>query len=384
VESADHPIAISPASGDWLPPSAAFTPAEIPRLFEADSPLLRRNPYALSAPSNTQRARRSDWKVFATFCAERQYLALPASPAVVAAFIETMSTPTATRPARAVATLERYISTIAHAHALAELPDPTRTAYVRGAYRQFARGRPTSQPKQALRWEHVQHALATLRTDSITWDLRAKALLAVAYSTMARRAELVALAVEDLSMYTTGDGTALIRMTKVGREEPRYLTPEVVTHLRTWLDHVQITSGPVFRRIENSGTVGRRALHPQEVAREFQRIARRLNATASHAEPAWPALRLGAHSTRIGAAHDLAAAGIDLTSIMHSGGWNDPKMPRYYTRELAAKDSGMARMARRRTAAELNAKAPLNSSLPVESQEGDVPPTGGSPDPPQP
>ena len=37
-------------------------------------------------------------------------------------------------------------------------------------------------------------------------------------------------------------------------------------------------------------------------------------------------------------------SGIDLTSIMHSGGWNDPKMPRYYTRELAAQESGMARM----------------------------------------
>lgn len=348
MESAEQPIAPSIAAGEWLPPSAAFTPAEIPRLFEADSPLLRRNPYALSAPANTQRARRSDWKVFTTFCAERQYLSLPASPAVVAAFIEAMSTPTATRPARAVATLERYISTIAHAHALAELPDPTRTAYVKGAYRQLTRGRPSSQPKQALRWEHVQYALATLRTDSLTWDLRAKALLAVAYSTMARRAELVALTVDDLSLDGTGDGTALIRMTKVDREEPRYLTPEVVTHLRAWLDHAQITSGPIFRRLQNSGAVGRRALHPQEVAREFQRIARRLNATAHHGEPSWPTIRLGAHSTRIGAAHDLAAAGIDLTSIMHSGGWNDPKMPRYYTRELAAKDSGMARMVRAR------------------------------------
>jgi hypothetical protein len=56
----------------------------------------------------------------------------------------------------------------------------------------------------------------------------------------------------------------------------------------------------------------------------------------------------GAHSTRIGAAHDMVAAGIDLTSIMHAGGWNDPKMPRYYTRELAAKDSGMARLVRSR------------------------------------
>ncbi|MCC7324927.1 MAG: hypothetical protein IT358_13885 [Gemmatimonadaceae bacterium] len=183
MESAEHPIDNSPAAATWLPPGAAFSPAEVARLFDADSPLLRRNPYALSAPLNTQRARRSDWKVFTTFCAERQYLALPAAPAVVAAFIEHISTPTAERPARAVATLERYVSTSAHAHALADLPDPTRTAYVKGAYREFTRGRPPSQPKQALRWEHVQHALATLNTKSLAWDLRAKALLAVAYST---------------------------------------------------------------------------------------------------------------------------------------------------------------------------------------------------------
>lgn len=80
----------------------------------------------------------------------------------------------------------------------------------------------------------------------------------------------------------------------------------------------------------------------------LQRIARILNAGAGSDTRPWPDVRLGAHSTRIGAAHDLAAAGIDLTSIMNSGGWNDPKMPRYYTRELAAKDSGMARLVRAR------------------------------------
>ncbi len=337
MESAYRPIATSPAAGEWLPPIAAFSPAENARLFEADSPLLRRNPYALSGPSNTQRARRSDWKVFTTFCTERQYLALPAAPAVVAAFIEHMSTPTPAQPARAVATLERYVSTIAHAHALAELPDPTRTAYVKGAYRQFTRGRAPSQPKQALRWEHVKHALAALKTASPTWDLRAKALLAVAYSTMARRAELVALTVEDLSLDPTGDGTALIRMTKVDREEPRYLSPEAVRSLEAWLAHAGITTGTIFGRIENSGAIGRRALHPQEVARIFQRIGQLLNAYTPSGVRPWPGVRLGAHSTRIGAAHDLAAAGIDLTSIMHSGGWSDPKMPRHYTRELAVR-----------------------------------------------
>jgi hypothetical protein len=45
---------------EWLSRGAAFTGAEILRLFESDSPLLRDNPYALGVPTNTLRALRSD------------------------------------------------------------------------------------------------------------------------------------------------------------------------------------------------------------------------------------------------------------------------------------------------------------------------------------
>jgi len=141
-----------------------------------------------------------------------------------------------------------------------------------------------------------------------------------------------------------GDGVAIIRMTKVNREKARYLAPEAVGPLKAWLAHSGITKGSVFRRFENTGAVGSRSVRPQEVARIIQRIGRLLNAQHGGAEPICPIDHLAAHSTRIGAAHDMAATGIDLTSIMHSGGWTDPKMLRYYTRELAAQESGMARM----------------------------------------
>jgi Phage integrase family len=101
------------------------------------------------------------------------------------------------------------------------------------------------------------------------------------------------------------------------------------------MTHAHIENGPVFRRFANTRGVGQTAMAPQEVARIIQRVGRVLNAERTHAELPWPRDHLAAHSTRIGAAHDLAASGIDLTSIMHSGGWTDPKMPRYYTRELA-------------------------------------------------
>lgn len=97
---------------------------------------------------------------------------------------------------------------------LVDLPDPTRTVQVKGAYRHLSRDRPSSRRKAALRGTHITYALQHLKTADEAWDLRAKALLAVAYCTMARRAELVALRVEDLSFNTdTGDGVALIRNT---------------------------------------------------------------------------------------------------------------------------------------------------------------------------
>jgi hypothetical protein len=114
------------------------------------------------------------------------------------------------------------------------------------------------------------------------------------------------------------------------------------------MEHAEIKQGVVFRRFTPRAAIGQTAIAPQEVARIVQRVGNTLNARAVYGALAWPAGHISAHSTRIGAAHDLAAAGIDLTSIMHSGGWNDPKMPRYYTRELAAQESGMARMMRAR------------------------------------
>ena len=263
---------------------------------------------------------------------------------------------------KSAATVERYLATIACAHALTDYADPTKTAAIRGAHRHLTRGLPASQPKAALRGSHIDYALEHLATGDVAWDLRAKALLATAYCTMARRAELVALRVGDLSFKDKGgDGVALIRNTKARREESRYLSQAAVAALKAWMAYAGIDGGWVFRRFLNTGAAAGSALNAQEVARIIQRVGRVLNTAAPAGEPPWPRERVSGHSIRIGGAHDFAAAGIDLTSIMQSGGWNDAKMPRYYTRELAAQESGMARLLKR-------SQAPQRDQQPPDSQ----------------
>jgi len=78
-----------------------------------------------------------------------------------------------------------------------------------------------------------------------------------------------------------------------------------------------------------------------EVARIFKRVASRLNL-----DPTRPLSRISAHSTRIGAAQDLTAAGAALPEIMVAGGWKSPQMPAHYSRKLHARQGAMRRMLR--------------------------------------
>ena len=109
---------------------------------------------------------------------------------------------------------------------------------------------------------------------------RERALLSVAYDTMARRSELAARNLEDLTFMPNGSGTALIRRSKTdqgGQVATGYLSRETVRWLRDWFRSSGIRGGSIFRRL------------------------------------------VGQH--RIGAAQGLLALNIDLASVMQAGRW---------------------------------------------------------------
>ena len=55
--------------------------------------------------------------------------------------------------------------------------------------------------------------------------------------------------------------------------------------------------------------------------------------------------QVSGHSTRVGAAQDLAALDIDLAAITQAGGWKSTRMPLQYAEKINASRSGMARAA---------------------------------------
>jgi hypothetical protein len=171
----------------------------------------------------------------------------------------------------------------------------------------------------------------------------------------------VALQVEDFVPSVNGeDGIVRVRKSKAdqaGDGDLRYVTPLARRVLERWLTSVGLTAGPLFARLNRNQAPLPKALHPNQVALAFKAAARR--AGLSEAAVA----RIAAHSTRIGATHELNDAGATLPQLMRAGGWRSPQMPATYLREADVKTGAMAVWARaKQPAADSQAQ---NSPVPI-------------------
>jgi len=166
--------------------------------------------------------------------------------------------------------------------------------------------------------------------------LRNRALLAVAYDSLCRASEVVALRVEDIEA-DPHDGSAVIaigrsKTDQEGEGMVRYLARDTMGHVSAWLKAADITQGWLFRAVLKGGVVEDRPLHVNEITRLFREVA-------PHAG------RISAHSTRVGAAVDMVEAGVDLGGIMLAGGWKSPTMVSRYSQASDARRAGAAKLA---------------------------------------
>ena len=323
-----------------------------------------RDRLATYAP-NTQRALKADWTVWHTWCVDpgnhhdgEARESFPITPAVMIEFVIAHS-PGEVRAAdgtrsvderlthrrvKSARTIQRYLASLRALHRLAGYKDdPTANADLEATLRLVMRGRTRAKPKTPVRLAQVEEILAlepkTLR------DERDRAMLAVAYSAMLRRSELVALEIPDLVLDLDGSGTATVKFSKTDQEgegHVRYLATFAVAALKSWLEAAEVTEGFLFRAVLPSGAIASTPLTDHEVARIFKRLAGRVGAAGQGVTG------IAGHSTRIGATHDLVEAGFDVAAIANAGGWKSLMMPNYYTRELRAKQSAMAQLIRRR------------------------------------
>jgi site-specific recombinase XerD len=286
---------------------------------------------------NTERALRADIAIYTAWCSGVGRAALPASAETIAAFIDAMGMQ------KAPATVRRYVSSVSTFHRAAGVVNPCEDLSVSLALKRLHREKGRAQ-QQAAPVGDVLVARMLAVSGATLRHLRNRALLAVAYSTLCRRSELVALLREDLQVDADGFGTIAIRRSKTDQEGAgavALIAPDAMRHLAAWLEAAKIESGPLFRSVLKGGRIAD-ALGDGDIARIYKAMAQDAGLTSEEAAG------ISGHSTRVGAAQDMVRYGVDLTGAMQAGRWSIPAMVARYSARLVAKRGGMAQITERR------------------------------------
>lgn len=295
----------------------------------------------LAYAANTQRAWRASWRVWVQFCHETGAARLPASVDTLRAFLLARIAAGTRR-----ATLELNLSTLAMVHRLAALPWPLHSLEGSLMWRAIRRGVPARQKqKRGLSIDDIERMLAPL-DPAVARDARDAALIPVAYETQLRRSNVVALTLEQVQWQSDGTATVLVERSKEDQEgqgRVKALSAETAQRLRHWVAMAALTEGALFRSTPKSNQPDRfaNALSGRDVARIYKRRAAAIGMDVTE---------IAGHSTRIGAAQDLLAAGFSGAEIVREIGWRSERMLFRYTEHLQAQRGAMARFIRRRAA----------------------------------
>jgi integrase len=286
--------------------------------------LARAAEYARSekAPA-TRRAYTSDFQIFVAWCAARQLSALPASPESVAAFLAGE----AVRGSK-TSTIGRRVAAIRYAHKLGGYPIPTDNegvrATVRGIRRTIGVAPIKKQPALAERIVHMA------QTGDGLIAIRDRALLLLGFAMAARRSELSALQVCDLSDDKEGL-LVRVRCSKTDQEAKGNTIAVVrgeiacpVQALKAWLAVSGITEGPVFRPINRHGQIRPVALSGISIGQIVKRHAERIGLDAK---------AFGGHSLRAGFITSAAKRGANVFKLMEHARHKSMNTTKGYVRD---------------------------------------------------
>jgi integrase len=212
---------------------------------------------AADAPA-TLRAYGADYAAFAAWCAKHEFVAMPATPETVGAYLA------AAGDGFALPTLRRRVAAIARASGMAGHPLDTKHPAIRETLRGIARrhGQPARRAA-ALTTEEVKRLCEVC--DASLGGLRDRALFLVGFAGALRRSELVGLDLEHV-MWGRDGVTLLIVRSKSDKagEGAEIALPRgtsaltcPVAALRVWVKAAGIKTGPVFRKVNRAGRAQR-------------------------------------------------------------------------------------------------------------------------------
>ncbi len=296
---------------------------------------LLQSTFLASLAANTRRVYRSALRS----CA-REGLNLPATPLAIKQYLEQAKVWrkvaagqwVRTEQACSIATLQTHLAALAAAHIFMGLPNPCQDLLVKSTFKLLKKQRGCAQQvAQPLTQERVLHLLRlALDNPNTVQAQRDATLLLIGYTGAFRRAELMALTLEDLQFNTEGVIIQIRRsktdQTGQGRQIAiPYGRGEVcpVSFLQQWLHIAQILEGAVFRRVYRNGQVGA-ALSAHGFNLRLKQLAARAG---------WDQRLISAHSLRAGFCTSAAQQGVESWKIRQQTGHRSELMLMRYIRD---------------------------------------------------
>jgi integrase len=262
-----------------------------------------------TAPA-TLRAYKADWTHYADWCAAHGFIAVPAAPATVGAYLASLA------ESHAPTTIRRRLSALGKMHRFNDLPWNPAHRDIQGPLQGTLRshGRPV-QKAAALTLTMLRQILATC--DASARGRRDRALLLFGFVGALRRSELVALRVEDIAIVAGGLRLRIRRGktdqvgqgAEIGLPRGRHAETCPLRAFEAWQAVARRKAGPLFRKISTGGGIGDTALHPDAVRRILAHRVQMAGLTLEGFD------RLSAHALRVGfitAAYDKGVRDEDI------------------------------------------------------------------------
>lgn len=306
-------------------PDRQLSPATITRITD-------------SVPRNTARAYAADRRTFNAWCETQGRSPLPCTPETLAEYVNHLATGSEDSKPKAPKTIERALTAIRTMHEVTGHPVPT-LKFARAALKDYKNNRADEghRLKKAapITVNDLREMVAKIPTDT-TMGVRDRALIILGWAMMARRSELAALRINEVTV--TPDGLEVwVRRSKTDQGAdgetvaiPYGSNPDTcpVRLTRTWircLAELGVTSGQLWRSIDRHGNLAGdpkfagRATAPGLTDKAVSVIL--LRAVRRAGLPNVGAIT--AHSLRSGGATGARRAGADLLAITRHGRWAD-------------------------------------------------------------
>jgi integrase len=281
------------------------------------------------------RAYATDLANYKAWCDRHGFSAMPATPEIVGAYLA------AAGEGYAMPTLRRRVAAIARACGVAGNPLDTKHPAIRETLRGIGRkhGSPARRAA-AITTAEVRKLCRVCGPDLA--GARDRALFLLGFAGALRRSELVGLDVEHVSWTKNGLKLRIERSKTDAQGEgaeiaiPRGRADDTcpVTALRGWLELSEITTGPIFRKVNRGGRVEHTRLATDAVRQILLKRAGKAGLKGTFAEPFTP------HGLRAGFVTTAYRNGVPDEEIMgHTRHRSLTTMRSYVRRAKLSKDS---------------------------------------------